>query len=69
MSDSTILTAQTNLQVIRQRLTLDAQKLAKNPADPKAAVDVAQAPVDYKAAAQAVKIGNENTKRLLDLLA
>lgn len=69
MSDSTILTAQTNLQVIRQRLSLDQQKLARNPADAKAAVEVAKAPVDYKAAAQAVKIGNENTKRLLDLLA
>ena len=69
MSDSTILTAQTNLQVIRQRLSLDQQKLAKNPSDAKAAVEAAKAPVDYKAAAQAVKIGNENTKRLLDLLA
>jgi hypothetical protein len=69
MSDSTILTAQTNLQVIRQRLTLNTQKLAQNPSDAKAATEVAQAPVDYKAAAQAVKIGNENTKRLLDLLA
>jgi hypothetical protein len=64
-----ILSSQGNLRVIRQKLTLDQGRVAKNPADPAPALNVAKSRADVDAAAQTIKLSTDNTKRLLDLFA
>lgn len=53
----------------QSKMAAAAQKLTVSPATPEVVLDVSQAGIQFAASAEVLKTSQENTKKLLDVLA